>query len=207
VFLLESRVEAFILAGGKSRRFGSNKALASFGHHTMVEAVANILLRVFPRVTVVAKTSHQVDGIDFPVILDRFEYPGNLAGIATALNNSTEEHIFIVSCDHPLIDEKVVKRILVHTGDEDVLIPQIDGRHQPTHALYRTSARSKLPSSPSSALPDFLYSLNKRYLFEEDFADIEHFGRSFFNINTREDYERAISISGMSFRDDKRKYQ
>ncbi|MFH1653081.1 MAG: molybdenum cofactor guanylyltransferase [Pseudomonadota bacterium] len=186
--------EAFILAGGKSSRFGSNKALVKLNEETLLEIILGKLRQIFPKVTIVVKDSAQVTTLKIDHIVDNHQYPGALAGIATALSTAKAQKIFIVSCDQPLIDHKVIDKILQNAGDEELLLPVVDGFKQPLQALYDKKAYLKLPGDLNAALPDFTCKLITRQMLRGEFCGIPNFEKSFVNVNTQSDFERVKRI-------------
>lgn len=105
VFLREpmSPSPAYILAGGKSSRFGSDKARAVLGGSPLVVRIAEILRGVCGDVTVVADVAEKYVDLGLTTIADRRRNCGPLAGVEAALNDRIERFgsgwIMLASCD------------------------------------------------------------------------------------------------------------
>jgi molybdopterin-guanine dinucleotide biosynthesis protein A len=90
----------YILAGGRSRRFGSDKALAEVDGIPLILHVANAAAEVSESVTVIADAMGKYDRIGLPTIVDDLPGLGPLGGLATALAAAPEHaHVLLLSCD------------------------------------------------------------------------------------------------------------
>jgi molybdopterin-guanine dinucleotide biosynthesis protein A len=84
-----------VLAGGQSTRFGSDKALAELGGHTLLERAVAALQVQCDTVVVVGRSTAKV------LTLDDFPGPGAgpLGGVAAALNYALEHgHEAVLTC-------------------------------------------------------------------------------------------------------------
>ncbi len=91
-----------VLCGGRSRRFGSDKALARFGSSTVGERVVAALRQsgVDP---VVAIGGDIGDRLGLPTVPDLRPGDGPLGGLATALLWARTGSVLLVPCDVPLL--------------------------------------------------------------------------------------------------------
>lgn len=96
-------VTGYILAGGKSRRFGSDKARAELSGTPLIVRVAEILRRDCDRVLAVADMADKYADLNVPTIADVRPDRGPIAGLETALSHQREHRgpgwILLVSCD------------------------------------------------------------------------------------------------------------
>lgn len=94
---------SYILAGGKSSRFGSDKALAQINGVSLIERVAFTLRRACDSVTVVADKPGKYAGLDVTTCTDRLHERGPLGGLHAALSDRIERFgdgwIVLASCD------------------------------------------------------------------------------------------------------------
>ena len=92
----------------------------------------------------------------------------------------------------------LLRRMLALTEDADAVVPVIDGRPEPTHALYSKACLPFIEPrliSGDLKISGFYDQVRVRYLSEEDVAALDPEFLSFFNVNTPEDLDRALSLA------------
>jgi len=200
---MKAMVEAgIVLCGGKSTRMGSSKALLPFGSETMLQRVVRLLGEVVSPM-VVAALDQELPALPRDVIIarDEREARGPLEGLRAGLKALPEdvERAYVTSCDVPLLVPNFVRQMLDLARDYDVAVMEIDGFTHPLSAVYR---RATLPFvddllAHDRLRPVFLFEAVKtrRVRPEEMTADPEL--RTLRNLNTREDYDRALVEAGL----------
>jgi molybdopterin-guanine dinucleotide biosynthesis protein A len=142
-------IDAFILIGGRSERFGSDKAFFEFEGETLAGRAARIVDATLSpsRLTFVTSTDDQfAAGLLFtlgrPVIADLKPGFGAWSGLHTALAYALAEWAFVLACDLPFVTADGLRVLTSKTAAEvDAVIPrQEDERLQPLCAMYRTAA-------------------------------------------------------------------
>ncbi len=183
---------AIVLAGGRSRRMGTDKSMLPIDGRPMVEYICQQLSGTFTRVLISANDAAKFSFLGFDVVPDRLPDQGPLMAIASALDASNSELNLIVGCDIPQIRLPVVRRMLAEAEGADVVIPVTrDGKQQPLLAVYRRSARRSMNDvleSGGRRIRDIYNSSRVRFLALDD----EDW---FANVNTMGDYERFRSTS------------
>jgi molybdopterin-guanine dinucleotide biosynthesis protein A len=130
----------YVLAGGRSSRMGTDKAKLPIRGGTLVEYVAAEVAAAAGSVTIVGGQALQAHR----VIPDAVAGFGPVAGIATALADSTAAWTLIVACDMPQVRREWLHGLLDSAGGQ-VLIPRTaDGRIHPLCAVWHASARSAI---------------------------------------------------------------
>ena len=136
----------YVLVGGQSSRFGSPKALHLLNGRAMALRVAEALADSVRAVTLVGDPDlYAVLGM--PVIADRIECAGPLAGIVAALRHSPQRWCIVAACDMPFVSAGLVDQLLSAAGaaSVDAIIPQTpDERLQPLFAAYSRSGLAAL---------------------------------------------------------------
>lgn len=187
-------ITGVILAGGKSSRFGENKALLSAGGKTVIGRIVNVLERVFREIIISTNTPGEYRFLNLKSFSDYFEEKGPLAGIHSSLLNSRTEKIFVVSCDMPLIRDEYVRRIISRGSESEITVASVNSRIQPLFGVY---SKSLLPEI-TRILTD---NTNKNYsvkrlldVSDTEILEIANAGFAFSNINNKEDYQYIKSI-------------
>lgn len=190
-------VQGFILVGGASSRMGTDKARLRFGELTSVELIANALSCITGSITTVGSPEQRLAALSN--IPDLRPDWGPLAGIEAALRHAKSAHCVIVACDFPFVTGNLFARLLDSLNDADAIVPlQSDGRAQPLCAVYRVAtcltAAADAIAANEHAPRNLLDRVRTRYL---PFGEVVHLTGSehfFFNVNTPENYELALTL-------------
>jgi molybdopterin-guanine dinucleotide biosynthesis protein A len=184
-------VGSIVLAGGKSRRMGRDKALLPFQGTTLLNHVVGIVRQVSEPVLVVAEAA---DKYDVPsgvrVILDRYPGAGPLGGLITGLRELGEGRHLAVACDMPTLRPDVLHFILTRCDGYDAAVPVVDGRMQPLCTAYDFSCADKLEElfcEGARSLLETLASLHCRVIEESELRPLDPTLSTFSNWNTPDD--------------------
>ena len=129
---------AIALAGGRSERFGSDKALALFRGAPLLAAVVDALRAEFAEVLVVAKRAEPYGGLGARVILDRSALYTPLSGVEAGLAGASGEVVFCCGADMPFaVDARLLDALFAALSRHDAAVPVHAGARQPLCALYR----------------------------------------------------------------------
>lgn len=184
-------VAGVILAGGESSRMGRNKALLEVNGERMIETAYRRMAELFDEVLLVTNTPESYDFIPCRKIADIHPGMGPLGGIHAALSSSVAERAFVIACDMPGLNPRLIRELCGIEGGGDVVIPETPGGLEPLHAVYSKSCLPKMEQ--------MLFAGERRILSFFDLAQVRLVPRgriaaldpeyaSFRNINTQEDY-------------------
>lgn len=129
-----------VLAGGRSRRMGYDKASLRLGGETALLRVVRALGGCGP-VVVVAAVDQELAACTGHVVRDELDDAGPLAALALGLRTAAELGVaaaVVCAVDTPLLHPSVAGALLRCVGTHDVALPEVDGRVQPLLAVYRT---------------------------------------------------------------------
>jgi len=187
-------VTAFILAGGKSTRMGTDKALLAWRRRTLLEASLDLVRAVTREVLIVgARDTLSSYG---PVVEDVFRERGPLAGIHAALRASATDLNLVLAVDLPFVEMKFLKYLLSQARATNALVtvPRTGAGWQPLCAVYRRAfadlAEQSLRQGKNKIDALFVPSATRTI---ED-AELSRLGFSqemFRNLNTPKDLESA----------------
>jgi molybdopterin-guanine dinucleotide biosynthesis protein A len=130
----------YILSGGRSSRFGSDKARALLDGQPLVVHVARSCARVASRLTVVADVEDKYEDLGLRTIADRQPGLGPLGGLHRALEDlGHDEWLLLLSCDLIGLRPEWIERLLsqCHGIDGPAAVAFFGGgRWEPMPALY-----------------------------------------------------------------------
>lgn len=194
-------VTGVLLAGGKSRRMGADKRFLTVGEGTLLERSCTVLSEIFERVSIVIAQDSEALEAPIPVLRDLIPDGGSLGGLYTGLQHAPTTHIFLAACDMPFLHAGLVEYMVDKKDDVDVVLAYWNGRPQPTHAVYSRNCLSvveQLIQSRNLKIQSLVANptLRVRLVTEEEIRTIDVEGRSFLNVNTPSDLDRARAIFG-----------
>jgi molybdopterin-guanine dinucleotide biosynthesis protein A len=133
-----------ILAGGESRRMGSNKALLELCGEPLVRRQARLAAQVAGEVLVSANDPASGDTLGLPILPDLYPGCGPIAGIHSAMRYSKRPLILVLACDLPRVPVSLLRILVSRMRGHDLAVPRTsDGRFHPLCACYR---RELLPN-------------------------------------------------------------
>ena len=196
-----------VLAGGKSTRMGTSKALLPFGPETMLQRVVRILGGAVSPIVIVAAPDQELPDLPSDVIVTRDEREGRgpLEGLRAGLKAMPTgiDAAYVTSCDVPLLVAGFVTEMLELARGYDIAVMEIDGFPHPLSAIYRRSTRRHVEDllAHDRLRPVFLFDLVKtRRVRPEEIASDPDL-RTLRNLNTREDYRAALMAAGLTHED------
>lgn len=192
---------AVVLAGGKSRRLGRDKAVEPIGGQPLIQRVLDRLEQVTKDAVVVVNDASRADELPLPdsvsTAVDLFPDGGSLGGIYTGLSAAETEWAVAVACDMPFLNVALLEHILAQREGADVVVPVLEGRPEPTHAAYSKVCLPHMERrlrANDLKIARFFDEVRVGYVeqLEVERFDPEHL--SFFNVNTEQDLERAVRL-------------
>jgi len=187
-------VSAAILAGGKSRRMGRDKAWLDLGNGVpLVRRVASALALVATEVVVVA-SDPRFAALGLPVVPDRYGEKGAFGGIATAVSATTGELVCVAACDMPWPSPAVYELLLRVIDGYDVAIPRVAEELETMHAVYRRSclpAMERALARGEMRVISFFSEVRVREVSAHELRAVDPELTAFENLNTPEDLQRA----------------
>jgi len=184
-------VIVIVLAGGKSKRMGADKALIEWQGKPLLWQIVERFQRAGFSVIVAGgpyERAQRLKGLPAPVVADlpAHEGFGPLAGIEAGLLSIKTQPpvpcpvshvplIGVVACDLPFADPNLLSWLAGQIGDADAVVPIVDSEPQPLHAVY---ARSCLPhlvaqlESQDKSVKSFLRRLKVVWVSEEEWQKV-----------------------------------
>ncbi|MBI3599336.1 MAG: molybdenum cofactor guanylyltransferase [Nitrospinae bacterium] len=202
-----------ILSGGRNSRIGLKKAFLEIEGKRIIDRTVEIYKKVFDEILIITNTPEDYQYLSpkflmgdpkLKIYTDLIPHRGSLGGIYTGLNYSKSEYAFFSACDMPFINEKVIRHIIKGARgngqgakDYDIIVPYFKRRLHPLHAVY---SKRCLQIFKEMAEEDRLKikDLFSRFKVKRITDIPETKLPPFFNINTIEDYKKAVSALNKS---------
>ena len=193
-----SQLSSIILAGGQSRRYGSNKAIAELNGKAVISLICNVMRPLVNELIVVVASYEQAKTLPLDshvkLVIDQYPNCGPLGGIYSGLSKAKNQWSFVSACDMPFLNPNLITDMAELREGYDIIAPIIDDRAEPVHAMYHQACLpsiSKQLNSGELKITRFYDEMNVKEV-NTDFIDkIDPDRWSFFNINTPEDMIKA----------------
>lgn len=200
---------AILLVGGRSSRMGTPKAGLLFDGVPLLVHLCRRLTSAFPEVVVVRAPGQELprgeEGPPLPiaVVEDRVPDQGPVAGLCAGLAAIRHPLAFVATCDVPFLNPRLGVWMIGQADGEgplasyDVVVPEWEGRLHPLQAVYRARVLPLLEEQLAKGhrRPIDLYErVCVRKVTEAEVRAVDPLGRTFLNMNTPEEYERALVI-------------
>lgn len=188
-------VTGVILAGGKSRRFGTNKALSIFQKEHLIERLVRSIRDVTHELVLVTNEPDEYAFLGLRMVGDIMPDCGSLGGIYTGLNAMTTSHGIFVACDMPFVRASFLTYILTFIDAHDVIVPLSNNGLEPLCAVYGKACISPIETNLQAGrlkIISFFDQVRVRTVTAEETPLFDP--HMLFNVNTREDYEEALRL-------------
>lgn len=138
------KLPVYILAGGKSSRFGSDKARAMLSGKPLVAHVAESLKPFASQPRVVADAAGKYDDLGLRTLGDEVPDAGPLGGLLTALRDCDQPWLLLVPCDFLGIQQAWIERLFQAPREGyDAVVFRHEFR-QPMPGLYHASIAPRI---------------------------------------------------------------
>lgn len=202
-------LSAAVLAGGKSSRMGTDKALLPLvdGGPPMLGIVLERLVAVAAEVSIIGGSEERYGRFGVPVVPDLYPEHAALGGILTAITHAAHEQTLVVACDMPFLSLPLLGRMAAEPRDYDVLVPTTPGESRQQHdglvyhTLHAIYSRTCIPAierrlrNGTLQVVRFFDDVVVRVLPREEIVRWDPHMLSFFNANSQETLMQARSMA------------
>lgn len=134
--ITKEQVTGVVLAGGRSSRFGSNKALLSLNEKTLLQKALNVL-HPYCKEVLISGDYPEYGAFNNVMLPDEISELGPLGGIYTSLKYTSTPYVLFLACDMPLVNGKLLEKMLRDDSPEMIKVwYQIDGSIHLYPALF-----------------------------------------------------------------------
>lgn len=139
-------IDVVVVAGGRGRRLGTDKAALRIGGRRQVDVVVDAIGGLGGRI-VIAHGPRVLDVVGTVPVPDVADLRGPLAGVVAGLRATTTPLVAVVAVDLVQPDADLLAGLAAHVRPEPTLagaMPIEDGRVQPLHAVVRRGLATPL---------------------------------------------------------------
>jgi len=187
-------MNAIVLAGGKSKRYGSNKALVDIRGKTLIELIIEKLQKSFSKVYVVGNQEIDYSFLsDVNILKDLIPGKGPLGGLYTGLKFSDSKYNFVVGCDMPNLTQEYFRFLRAQEKNYDVLVPCYNDYIEPLAGIYSCSCLKEMQKSLTEGdlkIKSFYGQVKVEIIKEELIWEVNDPAYLFYNINYKADMKR-----------------
>lgn len=191
-------LSAAVLAGGKSTRMGTDKALLPVveGGTPMLGIVLSRLAAIATDLCIIGGGQGRYDHFDVRIVPDLYPEHAALGGIFTAVRQAAYEYTLVVACDMPFLSLPLLRRMASEPRDFDVFVPVTPGKSRQRrdglvyHTLHAIYSRRCIPAIERQLIEGrlqvvgFFDEVVVRVLPPEEIVRWDPEFRSFFNANS-----------------------
>ncbi len=205
-------LSAAILAGGHSKRMGTDKARLRLipDGPMLIELVQAAVRAVADEIILVANDDRLAD-LGLRTVADVYPDAGALGGIYSAVASAQYEHCLVVACDMPFLTPALLRAMAATPREYDVLAPRLivgenrqgdsTGVYETLHAIYGRAAlpaiREQLERQRYRVI-GFFPQVRVQPFPEAVVRQIDPALRSFFNANTPDRLAEARNLAGVA---------
>ncbi len=186
-----NRITGAILAGGTSRRMGTDKALVRIGSKTMLEHVSGALSGIVTQVVISGRPQ-----AGYQSISDRFGGDGPIAGIASVLATVDTPHVLVVSVDLPFVRADTLQRLATGASDLPIVPVDDDGVRQVTCAVFpkAIARQAKEEAQQGGTVQSLLDRVSFQPVTPTEWRGWGEDGRSWFSVDDENALQRGLAL-------------
>lgn len=195
-----TRVTGVVLAGGRSSRFGRDKALLELDGEPLLSRAARILSEVAAELLVMGPPERAALAPDARILPDERPGDGPLPALAAALRAMRGDRMIAVATDMPLLNIDLLRALLERSEGYDVIVPRVGGRTQQLHAVYTRACLPVIEAQLERGdlkIDRFFGDVRTLVIEEDEIARLDPRLLSFRNINTEEDWAEVQRLAGV----------
>jgi molybdopterin-guanine dinucleotide biosynthesis protein A len=175
---------------------GQNKAFLEAGGVPMIRRVLDALASACGRVLIVTKTPEVYEHLGVAIVIDQDPRQAALVGLCAGLRAVATPHAFAASCDLPFLSPDAVAWLASQAPGFDAVVPNVEGRWHPLHAVYAAQAAAVLETQRAAGdwrLTTAIERLRVRAATAPELEAVDPGLRTLRNINTPAEYRALMT--------------
>ncbi len=191
-----SPITIAILAGGKSSRFGANKAIAKIGNKTFISTIIETAKKVSSNIKIVSSDDNTYQQLGVELIPDILPGAGPLGGLLSVIKAGSGGRIFLLACDMPCVSPELITFMTEIPTWAPAVIPVHQHKFEPLHAIYHSSLEitiEYLLKAGKKSMRTLIDLIPRREVTTEQIMRFSKDLSCLNNINTQEDLKRLLT--------------
>lgn len=178
---------AIILAGGKSKRMGTDKTFLELDGVTLLQRMIR-LLQPLCKTLIISSNNPRHEKYGYKVIADEIKNCGPIGGIYSSLKQSKTDWNFVISVDAAFVEPEFVNCLFSDADGYDAIVPVHSKGKEPLIAFYNKSSLAKMEEMlqvGNYKMHNLLASINTKFVDSEEW--VVKYPKLFHNLNRPED--------------------
>lgn len=193
----KNNITPVILVGGKSKRFGEDKALLEIQGEPLIKKIYSNLFDCFHKEPILIGKKNFSFG--FESFSDIIEGKGPIGGLYTALRFVDTAFVFLIGCDMPLINKELICYMIEKLEEDSmVYLPKFNNLMiEPLFAFYNHFLLNKVEDlilAGEYRMRSVLTGEKVQFLTEKEIERFDSDLSSFVNINTKSDLDKITAL-------------
>jgi molybdopterin-guanine dinucleotide biosynthesis protein A len=182
-------VSLIVLAGGKGRRMGADKAGLPLPGGTIIRMVLLQVEGIFDEILISVSKGQSLDAPGCRAVEDAAPGQGPMAGILAGLKAAKNDLCAVLACDIPDIDIGFLRGLFGKARGFDIVVPvSSEGQFEPLFAVYRRSVIPEIEALVRARDFSILTLFDRCRTREVRMKD----SGWLLNLNTPEDYKKYL---------------
>ena len=190
-------ISGILLAGGRSSRMGTEKAILSLGGKFLYEYPLKVLEHFCDEILISSDSAALKEKCHYPFIQDEKPGLGPIMGIYSGMMNISNSIALILSCDNPNISIEFIDCMLLHSNDNSAITIGIGpaGLPEPLSGIYNKEIIPLIRSliEKGQYRLSTLIQKTRTSLIEPTIYGFDS-EKLYMNINTKEDFENIQQL-------------
>jgi molybdenum cofactor guanylyltransferase len=195
-----TNVTSALIAGGKSKRFGSPKELAGYDGRRLIDYALEIAKSISEKTIIIGPSALKITNSKIPRYDDLIPDCGPLGGIYTALHYAKDKYVAVLPVDMPLLNLKIYRALYPSLKDKRPVVACSHKGIEPLVSIWPVETLAALKSQIEKKDYRLYYLLKKLQAVEINFASLPDYKHHWFeNINYKKDInllEKDASLKG-----------
>jgi len=179
-------ITCIVVAGGKSRRMGQDKALLTISGVPMIQHIYRQLKIIFNSFLISNNTPEKFAFLGLPMVRDLRPDAGPLMGIYSSMLKCSTSAVFSCACDIPEIPLELIHEMHSHLEKNDIVIPVTypQGQYEPLFAFYSMNCLKEIENAIMSGENKISSFFSSQRIYEFTFPE----NVMLKNLNSHGDY-------------------